>query len=146
MELEKDLSYKNNLGLIGWLWAGNYGIERYLYILHRLTGLGILLYFFLHIFVSSLKIFGPGPWEAAMGTVENPIFKFGEYLVFVAFIFHGLNGIRLVFQELGLGLGKPTPPIFPFTDSIHKYRYYVWIVIVLFFIAAAIAFFDMFIK
>jgi len=40
----KRKTFPNNAGILGWVYAGKYSMERYLYILHRVTGLGILLY------------------------------------------------------------------------------------------------------
>lgn len=114
--------YENRLGVAGWLGGGRWGVERYLYILHRLTGLGILGFFLLHIFASSARMYGPESWNAAMQILKNPIFKFGEFLVFVAFAFHALNGIRLIFIELGLAVGKAEEPIFPYKSSINNQR------------------------
>ena len=51
------------IGIRGWVYAGRYGLERYAYTLHRITGLGLLLYFILHIFFSSVRLSrdrGPG--------------------------------------------------------------------------------------
>jgi len=48
----------NRLGLWGWLGGGRWGVERYAYILHRLTGLGILCYFLMHVVVTSLRAKG----------------------------------------------------------------------------------------
>ena len=114
--------YENRLGITGWLGGGRWGVERYLYILHRLTGLGILGFFLLHIFASSARMYGPESWNAAMQILKNPIFKIGEFLVFVAFAFHALNGIRLIFIELGLAVGKAEEPIFPYKSSINTQR------------------------
>lgn len=136
--------FKNNLGVMGFIYAGKYSIERYLYILHRVTGLGILLYFILHTFVTYVRVYGEETWESTMAVVENPLFKFGEYLVFIAFIFHAINGLRLFFNELGIGLGKPIPPIFPYSNTIVRHRYVVWCVGIVFVICAIIAFYDMF--
>jgi len=68
------------------------------------------------------RIQGQDVWEATMVFLSNPWFKFGEYLVVVAFIYHALNGLRLTLQELGFGLGRPTPPIYPFTDALRRKR------------------------
>jgi len=57
-----------------------------------------------------------------MGLLENPLFKFGEYVLFVAVIFHALNGIRLVVAELGLMLGKPKRPVYPFKPAMFRQR------------------------
>ncbi len=42
--------------------------------------------------------------------------------VFAAFAFHGLNGLRLVLLELGVGIGKPIEPIYPYRTSVHVQR------------------------
>ncbi len=113
---------KNKLGLKGWVSAGRYGLERYAYTLHRITGLGILLYFIMHIFVTGSRLGGDHAWEAAMQRFENPFFKLGEFLVFLAFAFHALNGIRLVIAELGFMMGKPQRPVFPYVNSVRRQR------------------------
>ncbi len=113
---------KNKLGLAGWFAGGRYGAERYAYILHRISGLGILFYFILHIFVTGSRIGGPEEWESTISTFKTPVFKFGEFLVFLAFAYHALNGLRLVLAELGFGLGKPTRPVFPYVNSIRRQR------------------------
>jgi succinate dehydrogenase / fumarate reductase cytochrome b subunit len=114
--------HPNRLGLWGWLGGGRWGVERYLYTLHRLTGLGLLTYFLLHIVVTSSRALGQGSWESAMGTVSGPLFKFGEYLVFVAFAFHAINGIRLGINELGFGVGPPIEPVYPYRTSLDFQR------------------------
>jgi succinate dehydrogenase / fumarate reductase, cytochrome b subunit len=112
----------NRLGLVGWLGGGRWGFERYLYLLHRLTGLGILAYFVLHIGVTSSRAFGEASWTAAMGRVSGPVFKVGEYLVFAAFAFHALNGIRLALVELGFAIGQPIEPVYPYRTSVDEQR------------------------
>jgi len=114
--------FDNHLGIVGWLGGGRWGIERYLYILHRITGLAILLFFMLHIFASSVRMYGPESWNAAMTVLKNPIFKLGEFGLFVAFVFHALNGLRLIFIELGLAVGKAEEPIFPYKSSVNTQR------------------------
>ncbi len=113
---------KNSLGLWGWLSGGRYGLERYAYSLHRITGLGILAYFLMHIFVTGTRLGGEQNWESTMAYFRQPIFKFGELLVFLAFAFHAANGIRLVLVELGFGLGKPARPVYPYVNSVMRQR------------------------
>jgi succinate dehydrogenase / fumarate reductase, cytochrome b subunit len=114
--------HPNRLGLWGWLGGGRWGMERYLYTLHRLTGLGILSYFLLHILVTSARAFSPEAWGKAMEMVKGEMFYIGEYLVFVAFAFHAINGIRLVLVELGWAVGKPIEPIYPYKTSLNVQR------------------------
>ncbi|MEW5981628.1 MAG: succinate dehydrogenase [Acidobacteriota bacterium] len=114
--------HPNRLGLWGWLGGGRWGLERYLYTLHRLTGLGLLAYFLLHIIVTSARAYGEEAWLASMARVTGPLFVVGEYLVFVAFAFHGLNGLRLVLVELGWAIGKPIEPVYPYRTSVDVQR------------------------
>ncbi len=119
------LEYKgrpNRLGVTGWLGGGRWGLERYMYTLHRLSGLGLLAYFLLHIFVTSYRVSGKGSWDAAMGMVSGSFFKLGEYAVFAAFAFHAINGIRLAIIELGFGVGKPIEPVYPYKTSVDVQR------------------------
>lgn len=112
----------NRLGLWGWLGGGRWGFERYLYALHRLSGLGLLVYFLLHIFVTASRARGQQPWERSMNQVGGPVFGFGEYLVFAAFAFHGINGIRLGLIELGFAVGRPIEPVYPYRTSVGVQR------------------------
>ncbi len=113
--------HDNRLGLWGWLGGGRWGLERYAYILHRLTGLGVLLYFLMHIVVTSLRARGIYLWVKG-GFFDQPMFKIGEYLVFVAFAYHALNGVRLVHVELGFAVGKPIEPVYPYKTSLNVQR------------------------
>ncbi len=129
--------YPNRLGIKGWALGGRWGLERYLYTLHRLTGLGILFYFLLHIFVTSTRVGlfgGQNSWNFLMDTFSYEIlgfgvFKWGEFAVFAAFVFHALNGVRLILVELGFAVGKPEEPVYPYKSSLDKQRPLVWIVL-----------------
>jgi len=113
--------HDNRLGVWGWLGGGRWGAERYAYILHRLTGLGILLYFLMHVVVTSLRAAGVYLWVEG-GFLHQPMFKFGEFLVFAAFGYHACNGIRLILVELGFAVGKPIEPVYPYKTSLDVQR------------------------
>jgi succinate dehydrogenase / fumarate reductase cytochrome b subunit len=115
-------AHPNRLGIWGWIGGGRWGFERYLYALHRITGLGLLAYFLLHIFVTSARVLGPESWARSMARVSGPFFTFGEYLVFAAFAFHAVNGIRLVLIELGFVVGRPIEPVYPYATSVGRQR------------------------
>ncbi len=114
--------FDNHLGIAGWLGGGRWGMERYLYTLHRVTGLGILLFFLMHIFESSVRIFGPESWNAAMDFLKHPLFKVGEFVVVIGFAFHALNGLRLILVELGFAVGKAEEPVYPYKSSLNVQR------------------------
>jgi succinate dehydrogenase / fumarate reductase cytochrome b subunit len=123
--------YDNRLGIPGWLSGGRWGAERYLYTLHRISGLGLLIFFLAHIYESSIRRLGPTEWEATMSLLKNPFFKFGEFLVIAAFAFHALNGLRLVLIEFGLAVGPAEEPIYPYKTSLNKQRPLMLVMMVL---------------
>ena len=130
--------YPNRLGIWGWLGGGRWGMERYLYALHRVTGLGILAYFLLHILLTSSRAFSAGAWTKAMDAVSAWPFKVGEYLVFLAFAFHAINGIRLGLVELGFAVGKPIEPVYPYRTSVDVQRPLALAVLAVAFVLAVI--------
>jgi succinate dehydrogenase / fumarate reductase cytochrome b subunit len=116
--------FNNKLGVKGWITGGSsrFGPDRYAYTLHRITGLAILAYFLMHIFVTGSRLHGEGAWNAAMSNFHHPIFKLGEFLVYLAFAFHAINGIRLVVVELGQAIGKPGVPAYPYSYSAMRQK------------------------
>lgn len=113
--------HANALGIWGWLGGGRWGIERYAYALHRLTGLAILLYLLMHVFVTALRVRGIYLWDEGQ-FFDNFAFKVGEFLVFAAFAYHAFNGIRLVLVELGIAVGRPFEPVYPYKTSLNVQR------------------------
>ena len=130
--------YPNRLGLKGWAIGGRWGFERYLYTLHRITGLALLFYFVLHILVTSTRINSQQLWEDVMAFLTQPGVNIGEFLIFLAFGYHACNGIRLVAIELFGAVGKPIEPIYPYKTSLNHQRplMIVMIIIMIIFIAA----------
>jgi succinate dehydrogenase / fumarate reductase cytochrome b subunit len=74
------------------------------FILHRITGLGLVLYLFIHIFVMNSVNLGYKDFNNVMKFLQNPIFKFLEALLLAGIIFHALNGLRIIFVDLGFGV------------------------------------------
>jgi succinate dehydrogenase / fumarate reductase cytochrome b subunit len=128
--------HPNRLGIRGWVVGGRWGFERYLYTLHRLSGLGLVAYFVMHIFVTSARALGPDAWQQTMDVVSGPLFRIGEYLVFAAFAFHAVNGVRLAILEHGFAVGRPIDPVYPYTTSVDRQRPLALVVMV---VAAVIA-------
>lgn len=114
--------YPNRLGILGWLGKGRHGIERYLYTLHRITGLALIVFLIFHIFVTSSRLLGKEVWEPIMALTHHPVFQAVEFLIFVGFAFHALNGVRLLLVELGFAVGRPEEPVYPYPSSLNKQR------------------------
>ncbi len=74
--------------------------------LNRITALGLTLYLFLHLFILGKLAQGPDAYNEFLTLTENPIVKLGEWLVVVAAILHGLNGIRIILTSFGVGVTR----------------------------------------
>ncbi len=124
-------TYPNRLGLKGWLVGGKWGFERFMFFVHRITGLGLLLYFVMHIVVTSSRALGPEPWRRTMDRLSGGFFLVGEFLIFVAFAIHAANGIRLVLIELGILTGKAEEPVYPYKSSLNVQRPFLIVMMIL---------------
>lgn len=123
---------RNLLGAGGWFYGGNYKMERYLYSLHRITGLAILLFAIFHMTETTFfRSQGQSVWDMTVSFLKNPVFEVGLVLVSFAFVIHALNGLRLILQEFGITLGKPRRPVFPYQDALRKKRSTAYIIIVI---------------
>ncbi len=73
------------------------------WILHRVSGLALVLYLLLHLFSVATLSGGPQKFDPLMQIYASPLFKVGEVLVWAAFLYHALNGLRVVWMDLGKG-------------------------------------------
>jgi succinate dehydrogenase / fumarate reductase cytochrome b subunit len=69
------------------------------WLLHRVTGIGILLFLIIHVIDTAIVIYWPGLYDHALNLYRNPVFRFAELLIFFSVLFHGLNGLRIIVQD-----------------------------------------------
>ena len=143
---QKPTGYNNRLGIKGWMYAGRYTFERYLYLGHRLSGLGLIAYMSLHIIETANRMRGEQAWAGLMALFASPPFKVIEYLLFIAAIFHAMNGIRLLLVEFGFFLGKPKEPVYPYSTSVLRHRPLTYVVMLLAFVAMVLGSSSLFFK
>jgi len=106
---------KYKLGLKAWISPFKFNFERWMYTLHRVAGVILVVYVYMHIYVTSIRVLGDGlDWTNLMSTFENPINYTGEIIVIASLAIHGANGIRLILAELGYAVGKPIRPEYPY--------------------------------
>ena len=72
------------------------GIGQWSWILHRLTGVGVLLFLFFHILDTALILLGPELYNKIIQVYRMPLFGLSEILLFGAVLYHSLNGIRII--------------------------------------------------
>ena len=87
------------------LWPKNYKLGMWAWLLQRISGLAMVLFIFLHIWeISSVYRGGASGFDAVMQSLRTPAFIAGEWALFFAVVYHGINGIRLVLFDLGIGV------------------------------------------
>ena len=82
-------------------------IGMWAWVLHRLTGLGLVLYLLIHIVLMGLSLLrGEEAFDAALSVLMgNRFFGLLEILLLAAVLYHGFNGIRILLFDMGLGIG-----------------------------------------
>lgn len=76
------------------------------FMLNRLTGLGVLLYLYLHLFVLSTLLRGAGAWDDFVAFATHPLVLTLDVILLAGLLIHGLNGIRVTLTGFGLVLSS----------------------------------------
>lgn len=84
--IKSNLNYRKETGSKAW-------------ILHRISGIALIGYLFLHIYSLSPLSQGRAAFDAKMQSFSTPIFMFLEWVLFAFVLFHSLNGIRIVLVD-----------------------------------------------
>ena len=74
------------------------------HVFHRLSGIALVVYLSMHIWVVHNLQKGPGVYDRLMETLRSPLFRVGEAFLLAAVLYHGLNGMRLVVMDAGIGI------------------------------------------
>jgi len=91
------VSNQNNLST-GLPYRGRTGM--WLYILHRITGIGLFGYLLMHIISTTLILLGPEIYEGAEAVYKNFYFRITEILLMLAVLLHAINGLRIIAIDL----------------------------------------------
>lgn len=70
------------------------------FILHRVTGLGTLLFLSIHILDTALVYFAPTLYEVIIELYRSVIFGIGEVFLVFCVLYHGVNGLRIAVFDL----------------------------------------------
>jgi len=81
-----DLSYYKFVG--SWAW-----------ILHRLSGLALIFYLTLHIWIINTVTKGEKAFDQLMDLLGSPLFKILEVGLWGVILFHAFNGIRVIIVD-----------------------------------------------
>jgi succinate dehydrogenase / fumarate reductase cytochrome b subunit len=86
VRLYEYLTYRGRAGQ--WAW-----------ILHRVTGVGVLLFLLVHIVDTAFIGWGPQLYNKVMTVYRMPVFRVGEVLLAGCVLFHALNGVRIIILD-----------------------------------------------
>ncbi|QPC85110.1 succinate dehydrogenase, cytochrome b556 subunit [Phototrophicus methaneseepsis] len=95
MTVRETMRYRGSIGQ--WSW-----------VLHRITGLGVVLFLVIHVIDTSWAIFYPALYEEAIASYQSPLFTIGEFALVACVIYHAFNGLRI--------------SIFDFRPDLWKYQ------------------------
>jgi succinate dehydrogenase / fumarate reductase cytochrome b subunit len=71
---------------------------------HRLSGIGVLVFLFLHVVETATVLFGPEVYDFTQTFYHNLPAKLGEVLLMAALVYHSLNGLRVIAMDFWPGL------------------------------------------
>jgi len=90
----------------GWLDPRGRGHGGRALALHRITGLVIVFYLYMHLGVLSMLLIGRSAWSSFLSVVTAKSFLALEVVLIAAVLFHGLNGIRVAFVGSGIAVTR----------------------------------------
>ncbi|NLN29010.1 MAG: succinate dehydrogenase, cytochrome b556 subunit [Firmicutes bacterium] len=70
------------------------------WILHRVTGVAVLLFLFAHILDTMLLLYGPDVYNTVVGIYHNKFFLLMEVALVAAVIYHAVNGLRIIIIDV----------------------------------------------
>ncbi len=89
--LREWLKYRGREGM--WAW-----------ILHRITGLGVMFFLIWHILDIFLIALGPEEFNRFLALYKAPPFRILEIFLVFSLIYHALNGARIIIMDFAPGL------------------------------------------
>jgi succinate dehydrogenase / fumarate reductase cytochrome b subunit len=88
----------------GWLDPRGRTLGGRAFALNRLTGLGLVVYLYLHLCVLSLLLGGASTWGSLLRIVTSFAFLGMDVVLIFVLLFHSLNGIRVALIGSGVAV------------------------------------------
>lgn len=93
-------------GVLGWFDPRHRRLGGWAFALNRLSGLGIVLYLYLHLVILSQLARGPEAWDAFVALATSPAILAFDVVLLAGLLVHGLNGVRVTLVGLGLVVNR----------------------------------------
>src|ERR1700675_1440146 len=69
------------------------------WLLHRITGVAIILFLFAHVIDTAVVGWGPNAYNRVIRVYENPIVRLLELGLVAAVLYHSYNGIKILLVD-----------------------------------------------
>lgn len=73
------------------------------YALNRVTGIGLVVYLYLHLGVLSMLARGQSSWDSFTALARSPFYLALDVILLAGILIHGLNGIRVALTGFDIG-------------------------------------------
>jgi succinate dehydrogenase / fumarate reductase cytochrome b subunit len=74
-------------------------IGQWSWVLHRLTGLGMVLFLVIHVIGTSWAAFYPDLYADVIRQYQSPLFAIGEFALIACVVYHAFNGLRITLLD-----------------------------------------------
>ncbi len=78
----------------GPIYRGHEG--QYSWLMHRITGVAIILFLFAHVVDTAVVGWGPNAYNRVVSVYENPVVRLLELGLVAAVVYHALNGVKIL--------------------------------------------------
>lgn len=102
----EDASSPRRAGLRGMVDPRDRRLGGAAFVLNRVTGLGVLVYLYLHLVILSTLAQGPTAWDSFVSLALSPAFLTLDVVLLAGLLIHGLNGIRVTLVGFGLVMDR----------------------------------------
>jgi succinate dehydrogenase / fumarate reductase cytochrome b subunit len=90
----------------GWLDPRGRALGGRAFALHRLTGLALVVYLYVHLGVLSMLLIGASAWSDFLSVVSAKSFLAFDVVLLLGLVFHALNGIRVALVGSGFAVKR----------------------------------------
>jgi succinate dehydrogenase / fumarate reductase cytochrome b subunit len=89
---------------LGPLYKGHEG--QYSWLLHRVTGVAIILFLFAHVVDTAVVGWGPDAYNRVASVYHNPFIRLLELGLVAAVLYHSFNGVKIMLIDFFPGLTR----------------------------------------
>jgi succinate dehydrogenase / fumarate reductase cytochrome b subunit len=86
----------------GWFDPRGRHLGGWAFVLNRLSGLGLVLYLYLHLAILAQLAAGPASWDGFVSLASSPPVLAFDVVLLAGLVLHAFNGVRVTLVGLGL--------------------------------------------